>query len=84
MTALFKHLKGIDKSAKSDIYTRVWSKIEKFSSNLDIDDIGADQLLEHMTSLNKEVDTLIPMINSALTETFQLDANQPLLDQIPL
>lgn len=84
VTALFKHLKGIDKSAKSDIYTRVWSKIEKFSSNLDIDDIGADQLLEHMTSLNKEVDTLIPMINSALTETFQLDANQPLLDQIPL
>lgn len=84
VTALFKHLQGIDKSAKSDIYTRVWSKIEKFSSNLDIDDIGAEQLLEHMTSLNEQVDTLIPMINSALTETFQLDANQPLLNQIPL
>lgn len=75
VTALFKHLKGIDKSAPSDIYTRVWSKIEKFSSNLDIDDIGAEQLLKHMISLNEQASTLFPKIKLALTETFKLDAN---------
>ncbi len=73
VTALFKCLKNINRVAKSDTYTRVWSKVEKYDSNQDVEDVGAEKLLKHMNNLSKQVDKLTPQIKEAISETFQLD-----------
>ncbi len=74
VTALFKHLLGIDKSANSNTYTRIWSKIEKINANVDIEEISSEQLEKHMDTLFKQAISLTPKIVEALKEVFPSDA----------
>ena len=72
VTNLFKKIKGVDKEANSQTYTRVWSKIEKFGT--DIDDIDSEKVFEYMTKLYSQASVLTNQIEEALTETFKYNA----------
>lgn len=69
--ALFKKIKNTEKEARSDIYTRVWTKSEKLDQ--DIDDINFDKIFEVMKTLYSQTDGLIEKIETSLTETFESD-----------
>ena len=68
---LFKEIKNSEKEARSDIYTRVWTKSEKLDQ--DIDDTNIDKIFEIMKTLYSQTDDLIKKIETSLIETFKGD-----------
>ena len=67
--ALFINIKNSEKEARSDTYTRVWTKGEKLDE--DIDDTDSEKIYGHMKTLYSQTDNLIAKIELALTETFK-------------
>ena len=68
MKALFKIIKNSEKEARTDVYTRVWTKSEKLDQ--DIEDMDIDKIFEIMKTLYSQTNVLIQKIKDALKETF--------------
>ena len=67
--ALFKNIKNSEREARSDTYTRVWTKREKLDE--DIEDTDLEKIYVHMKTLYSQTDNLIAKIEVALIETFK-------------